>query len=69
MAGMMLKASGTALIVLGTMWALQGLGILTWPAQSFMLAQREWALYGAITAAVGAVILWLGVRLAARPKP
>lgn len=69
MAGMMLKASGTALIVLGTMWALQGLGVLTWPAQSFMIAQREWALYGAITAVVGAAILWLGVRLAARAKP
>jgi hypothetical protein len=69
MAGMMLKASGTALIVLGAMWALQGLGILTWPAQSFMIAQREWALYGGVTALVGAAILWLGVRLAARRKP
>ncbi len=47
-----------ALVISGILWALQGLGILMWPPQSFMLAQREWALYGAIIAALG-VLLWL----------
>ncbi len=57
---MVLRVIGGVLIVLGTIWALQGLGLLTWPAESFMLARREWTLYGAITAAIGALVVWLG---------
>lgn len=68
MAGMVLKAIGGLLIVLGTIWALQGLGIVTWPANSFMLARREWALYGGITALVGAAVGWVGIRAAAAPR-
>ena len=64
---MVLKAFGGLLIAFGTIWALQGLGILNWPRESVMLAQREWAVYGALTAAAGAVMVlasgWLG-----RPK-
>ena len=52
-----LQAIGAALVVSGILWALQGLGIVMWPADSFMLAQREWALYGAITASIGVVLL------------
>ena len=55
---MVLRVIGGTLIALGTMWALQGLGLLSWPAESFMLARREWALYGVITAAIGMLILW-----------
>jgi hypothetical protein len=54
---------GMALLVFGTLWALQGLGILMWPPESFMLAHREWGLYGAITAGLGVVILLLAARL------
>ena len=56
-----------ALIVFGTMWALQGLGILMWPPQSFMLAQSEWGLYGALTAGLG-VVIWLVSARLDRPK-
>ncbi len=62
---MMLKAAGTFLVVMGIMWALQGAGLLNWPANSFMLSQSEWTLYGALTAGLGAVLLWL----ASRKKP
>lgn len=68
MAGMVLKAIGGLLIVLGTIWALQGLGILIWPADSVMIARREWALYGGITALIGAAVGWLGVRVAGRRR-
>lgn len=61
-----LQAIGAALVVSGILWALQGLGIVMWPANSFMLAQREWALYGSITAAVGAAMLLVASRL--RPR-
>lgn len=68
MAGIALKVVGCVLIVLGVIWALQGLGVLNWPASSFMLAQREWALYGGITGSLGAAVVWLGVRVEASRK-
>jgi hypothetical protein len=58
-----LQVVGAALIVSGIMWAMQGLGILMWPEGGFMLAQREWALYGAIAAAIGMVLVWLAGRI------
>ena len=58
-----LQAIGVALVVLGALWALQGAGIVMWPASSSMLAQREWALYGAITAMVGVVLVILAHRI------
>lgn len=54
-------------MALGALWALQGLGILGWPPQSAMLAQREWALYGIIAVVIGGVILWLASRIGRRP--
>jgi hypothetical protein len=54
---------GGLLMALGALWALQGLGIVGWPAQSAMLAQREWALYGGITAMIGLLIGWMGSRI------
>ena len=53
---------GVALVLSGGLWALQGLGIVMWPAESFMLAERKWALYGAVTALIGAVLFWWGSR-------
>ncbi|MCZ8136597.1 MAG: hypothetical protein O9266_09845 [Porphyrobacter sp.] len=55
-----LTVTGMFLLVMGTLWALQGLGLVKWPPESFMLDRRDWALYGAVTAAIGAGILWLG---------
>ncbi|MGN3973177.1 hypothetical protein [Tsuneonella sp. SYSU-LHT278] len=53
---------GVALVLSGGLWALQGLGLVMWPAESFMLADRQWALYGTITAIIGALLLWWGSR-------
>ncbi|SHN53797.1 hypothetical protein [Erythrobacter sanguineus] len=64
---MVLKAFGGLLIAFGTMWALQGLGLLNWPAGTFMLASSEWALYGALTAVGGAFVIWGASRLG-RPR-
>ncbi|QIQ86006.1 MAG: hypothetical protein G9473_04390 [Erythrobacter sp.] len=60
------QVSGAALVFSGILWALQGLGIVMWPPGSFMLAQREWALYGGITAAIGALLVWASARIARR---
>ncbi len=53
-------------MALGALWALQGLGIVAWPPQSAMLAQREWVLYGSIAVMIGAIILWLASRIGQR---
>ena len=59
---MMLRAVGTFLIAMGIIWALQGTDALEWPANSFMLGRTEWALYGAMSAGLGAIILWGATR-------
>lgn len=53
---------GVALVLAGGLWTLQGLGIVMWPASSFMLADRSWAVNGAITAVIGALLFWWGSR-------
>jgi len=53
---------GVALVLAGGLWALQGLGLVMWPAESFMLAERKWALYGGITVVIGIVLFWWGSR-------
>ena len=55
---LILQILGGLLVFSGLFWALQGAGIIMWPAESFMLAQDQWILYGLITAAVGGVLIW-----------
>ena len=49
---------GVLLLVPGLFFAAQGTGIIMWPAESFMLANRNWVLYGGLIAAVGAALIW-----------
>jgi hypothetical protein len=53
---------GVALMLAGGLWTLQGLGLVMWPAESFMLADRQWALYGSLTFALGVMLFWYGSR-------
>ncbi|MBX7540608.1 hypothetical protein [Qipengyuania sphaerica] len=57
-----LKVFGVALMLSGGLWTLQGLGIVSWPADSFMLAERQWALYGALTFLLGLFLFRRGNR-------
>ena len=59
---LVLQILGGLLVFSGLFWALQGAGVIMWPAESFMLAQSQWILYGLITAAVGAVLIGLARR-------
>jgi hypothetical protein len=61
---LVLQILGVALILAGGLWALQGAGIVMWPAESFMLAQRQWVLWGLIAVAVGIALLWASRRRA-----
>ena len=53
---------GILCLAMGLLWVGQGLGIIMWPASSFMLAERQWAVNGAVLAAVGAGLVWLARR-------
>ena len=50
---------GALAVVAGVFFTLQGLGIIMWPANSFMLADRQWVYNGAIIAAVGLLAIVL----------
>lgn len=62
MAKFLMRVFGVALILAGGLWTLQGFGLVMWPAESFMLNEREWAGYGLVTAMAGALLLWLSRR-------
>lgn len=51
--------AGVLLAVAGCVWFLQGINVLP---GSFMTGQTKWAVYGAITAAVGLAVFWLSRR-------
>jgi hypothetical protein len=53
---------GVLLVVFGGFFALQGAGLIMWPADSFMLAAPRWVLYGGLLAAAGAMLVWWSSR-------
>ncbi len=55
-----LQALGTLAVLMGLLWIGQGTGLVQWPKESFMLAERQWAWNGAILGGIGAVLLYLG---------
>ena len=52
-----LTIAGVLALLMGILWIGQGLGYIHWPASSFMLDQRPWALRGAILAVIGVGLL------------
>jgi hypothetical protein len=44
---------GIVAAVVGVFWALQGAGIVQWPASSFKLSNQSWVLYGGALAIIG----------------
>jgi len=48
---------GILALLMGLLWIGQGIGFIHWPASSFMIDQRPWALRGGILAAVGLVLI------------
>ena len=53
---------GLLLAAAGGLFALQGSGLVTWPAESFMLHNEGWILNGLILAFVGVALVLLGLR-------
>ena len=52
-----LTVLGLLMIAAGALWALQGSGMVMWPASSFMLQQQSWVTYGLITAFAGVLLV------------
>ena len=60
---LILTIAGVVAVILGCVWILQGIGVLP---GSFMTGQIQWAIYGAVLAVVGVVvIIWARRRPAA----
>lgn len=53
---------GGLAIAVGLLWLGQGTGLILWPKESFMLADRTWARNGLLLAAAGGIVVWLGSR-------
>ena len=54
---LLLIVVGVFALLMGILWIGQGTGVVHWPASSFMLDQRPWALRGAILAVVGVALI------------
>jgi len=52
---------GVLVTAAGVLFALQGAGIVHWPAESFMIGARMWIEYGIVIALIG-----VGLMLTAR---
>ena len=48
----------------GGLWAFQGLGLVTWPADSFLLSERRWVAIGSTTLLLGVSLFVVGRRKA-----
>jgi hypothetical protein len=53
---------GLLALAVGLLWIGQGTGVIRWPASSFMIAEIQWAGYGAALAAFGLVLIWQSKR-------
>lgn len=54
----LLRMFGGLLVVLGLLFMAQGSGYLPWPAESFMIGDRNWVFYGSAIAAVGFLMIF-----------
>jgi uncharacterized membrane protein len=63
MARLALMILGGLCIAMGLLWIGQGMGIVRWPASSFMIDESAWTMRGGLLAAVGAVLFAVGRRI------
>ena len=61
---------GIFAVLMGLLWIGQGLGLIQWPASSFMIDQRPWVTRGVLLALVGLVVIaWSRRRDRPPPSP
>ena len=59
---MLLNALGIVMLLCGLLFTLQGLGIVRWPADSFMIGVSDWVWRGGLLALGGLLLIWAGRR-------
>lgn len=55
--------SGAVLLASGTLFTLQGAGVVHWPPESFMINQRDWTERGIVVALIGAALILTAWRI------
>jgi len=55
--------AGLIVLGFGTLFTLQGAGLVHWPRESFMLDQREWVERGLVVALIGMALILTAWRL------
>ena len=58
----LMAIAGIVAMMMGALFLLQGLGIVRWPSDSFMVCDRDWVLYGAMIALAGGLTVSLANR-------
>ena len=54
---------GVIVFAAGTLFALQGAGVVHWPPQSSMLDKRDWVAYGIVIALIGIALILTARRI------
>ena len=54
----LLGVLGLLMVLMGGLWIGQGLNIIKWPADSFMIGVPMWSWNGTALALVGLLIIW-----------
>ncbi|WP_294318113.1 hypothetical protein [uncultured Sphingomonas sp.] len=57
---------GAIFAFVGLFWLGQGMGIIRWPASSFMIDQYLWVVSGSVIAALGLLLVLIARRLPRR---
>ena len=58
-----MRVVGTLAVLAGLLFLGQGLGIVRWPASSFMIDVTAWAVRGVVLAVGGALMIYYGRRV------
>ncbi len=58
----LLTIAGIILLLAGLVWMGQGSGYFPYPAESFMIGEKQWIYYGGVTAAIGFVLIFFAQR-------
>lgn len=58
----LLGVLGVLMVLMGGLWIGQGLNLIKWPAESFMIGVPLWSWNGTALALVGALFIWFARR-------
>jgi multisubunit Na+/H+ antiporter MnhG subunit len=59
---LILQVVGIVVLLFGLLFVCQGLGLVRWPAESFMIDNTRWVYYGAAIAIFGLFIVFYARR-------